>query len=272
MILDFQSDFAAKDIKYAIFVGRFQPFLRKTHFQFCLEKILASNLKPILLFGSANESADFEKFNPLNNPLTNEQRLGQFGYVKAALKDKDEDKIAFAGFLEDKFDNDIWFSCLIEKLENYFLDLENGDSLANAAFFRVAKEADNSKDSRLNPPALSHFDEMIVNSPFAAILSPHCDKELLTISATDFRRKNILTNDFKDNVVAYDYIKDLVIQIRNSTSWGQYFNEINLDLTMLDLALYRFVVEMGLDEEMILNSDIQSVEGLEGFLTNLLIK
>ena len=36
-----------------------------------------------------------------------------------ALMDEEEDKIGFAGFLDDKFDNDLWFESLIEKLEAY---------------------------------------------------------------------------------------------------------------------------------------------------------
>lgn len=272
MIFDFNSDFKSKKIKYAVFVGRFQPFLKETHFDFCLKGILNTGLKPILLFGSGNESADFEKFNPLNNPLSNEQRIGQFGYVKSALFDNEEDRIGFAGFLDDKFDNDIWFRALLEHLIKYFADLNNGDSIENAVFFRVGKDADLKKDLRLNPPSLSHFDDMIIKSPLAGILSPNCDVRLLDISATKYRKISVLSEEFKNNVIAFDYIKNLVSEIRRQTIWGEHFNKINLDLTMLDLSLYRLCNEAKLDSKTILNSNVQSVEDLEKFLIKLIIK
>ncbi|MBL6664413.1 MAG: hypothetical protein ISQ34_01055 [Rickettsiales bacterium] len=272
MIFDFKSDFKSRKIRYAIFIGRFQPFLKRTHFEYCLKGILKCGLKPILLFGSANESVDFEKFNPLNNPLNNQQRLRQFAYVRSSLRGEEQDKIGFAGFLDDKFDNNMWFKSLIDKLENYFFELDNGDSINNAVFFRVGKDADLDKDERLNATALSHFDEIILNSSFAGVMSPQCSEELLSISATNFRRKNVTTMEFQNNVIACDYIKELIMAVRNNTSWGRYFNEINLDLTMLDLALYRFIIKMNLDENIILDSDIKSVENLEEFLTKLLIK
>ena len=277
MILNFNSDFQSKNIKYAVFLGRFQPFLQKTHFDYCLKNILRCGLKPILIFGSGDELRDQVPFGPgprnlINNPLNNEQRIGQFGYIKCTLTDEYEDKIDFAGFLNDKFDNDIWFNSLIKHLEEYFNNLDNNDSIENTVFFRVGKEADTQKDTRLNPPSLSHFDEMIQASQFAGILSPKADSDLLNISATKYRKMNVLSTQFKESVVASDYIKDLVVEARRSNEWGEHFNKIKLDLTMLDLALYRFYNETNLSGQDILNSSIKSLDDLETFLTNLLIK
>lgn len=271
MFFNFNSDFKSQQIKYAVFIGRFQPFLRRTHFEYCLNGILGCGLKPILVFGSSNEiTADgvSKKFNPLNNPLNNHQRLQQLQFLNENI----HEDVLFGGFLNDKFDNDIWFKSVLDHLDQFFAELDNGDSIKNTVFFRVQKGADLNKDSRINPPSLSYFDNMISKSTFGGILNPGSDDKLSNISATHFRKINVSSSHFKNNVIAADYIKNLIRNVRQESEWGEYFNKLNLDLTMLDLALYRFCNEAKLNNDIILNSSIRSVDDLEVFLTKLLIK
>lgn len=274
MYFDFDSNFLDKNIKYAVFVGRFQPFLYQTHFEYCLKNLLKANLKVILFFGSSDLTFlnSNKKINFLNNPLNDSQRFNQFKIITDKFLDDKKDDILFGGFLEDKFDNHQWFLNLQKKLNEFFVDYHHESSIKNCVFFRVSKDDDPFKDKKLAADPLSDFDEKIKLSDFAGILSPilqNSQNNLLNISATKFRRLDIFSEEFKKNILAHNYIKELVIKTRNNSFFKNYLNNQNVKLTMLDLSLARFFKEDGLKHELLFNQNIKDVAGLENFLKSL---
>lgn len=242
-------------IKYGIFVNRGQPLLL-THVG-CIKQISKNGLKPIIVIGSTNQADEF--FDPVNNPLTFEQRVEQLQMALAAYQ------IVNYKILElpDVGNGEKWVKSVGEMLDR------EGMARNQCVFSYFQKENDGVKAGGVGVPPLAQFTEALKINVALHILRLRNDEEINKIlggkaddvSASKFRKMDLSeeTEEQRATVVTLDFIRALAFRARKENPSGSRLNQLKIPVTMLDLTLDRLRKETTIETESLLNKALSKV-------------
>lgn len=240
--------------KYAVFIGRFQPMLWKSHYGLCLKEYIVNNgLIPIVLIGSPNSplkevldgdgkpATDKQKvvFRPHENPLTYEQRL----LINEGLIKKLHDEVKIDN-VPDFENGDRWINFVCQKTLA-LLNRTKEEGLADVLFFSVSKAADNDKSKEGSIAPMSEFIVKMKEAGFGQIYSPIQSND---ISASTYRVMSVDHEFFLSDVVGAKEIAKMATEARYRNNWlGEFLNNVDFPITMIDLSLDRISKEIAFD-------------------------
>lgn len=242
--------FAKDGIKYGISVGRRQP-MHVVHVD-CIKEMVEAGLHPVIVIGSVN-SAESRFYDPLKNPLTEEQQRIQIERVLGKEGITDYTLLS----LKDMGSYDYWASSLSKLLQ------DNGIKPSEAAFhFRSKKEDMQGMGATIKP--LRAGQESLMQYGLAVWESYNRNPEHDTISAWPFRAKDVTKDmqSWRHTVAANEFVMEQSIAAREENPDAALLGDV--PITLLDCTLQRLRTERGVNTSDILGGEkVQSVDALE---------
>jgi NAD+ synthase (glutamine-hydrolysing) len=223
-------DLKKAGVKYAVELGRRAP-MHRVHVE-CLKEIIEAGLTPVVIIGSAN-GADSALFDPVRNPLTEEQQKEQ---IRQVLGDAYDEKYIIA--LDDTGDAELWY-------ENLFSALQSRGVDGDAVIHYRSKVADaKNADAQIKP--LSHYMTGFAERGLTPWESFNTDPADDFVNASDIRLLDLekLTPAQAALMSAPDYICTLARRARSENPDAALLS--GLPLTVFDLTLDRLRREAGI--------------------------
>lgn len=235
---DLSDIFHRDGIKYAISMGRRAP-MHRMHID-CLHEIVDAGLVPVIGIGSTN-GASSPLYDPLKNPLTEEQQREQLGSVVYREFPQEAEAILPLIFSQEDINHAEKWSKSIAQI------MQDKGVFGRCVLHFRAKESDfEAKNNNIR--ALSGYTRILaehgVPSWGSHNIHPHDDN----IHASDMRKwdLNRLRDDQRALFAAPDYIVDLANAARKRNPMKAVIEEAGIPVTMLDLSLERMRMEAGI--------------------------
>jgi ribose-phosphate pyrophosphokinase len=249
-----KQDMSAEGIQYGISLGRRAP-MHIMHMD-CILEMVNAGLKPAIFIGSTN-GPDSPLYDPVRNPMTIEQQKEQLNQALPGLNLN----TAFIITLEDHEDDKIWLKNLVKKIK------DSGLYDKSVVHFR-SKAADHVKDDAPVKP-LNQYVQAFVDEGLAVWQSYNSDSADDNISATNLRFYDLenLTTDQRNVIAAPDYLINLARQARANNPDKHLLEAHQVPLTVLDLALERLRLEVGIPTADVIDFAQKSGEVTEKLLT-----
>ncbi|MFM9890249.1 MAG: inositol monophosphatase family protein [Rickettsiales bacterium] len=256
---DAAAQLAANDIKYGICIGRRQP-MHIMHLD-CIQEIVESGLKPVIVIGSAN-TADDSIFDPLDNPLTEAQQREQLRIAMAAAGISDYKLLA----LKDVGSPEFWVGSLSKLLH------DNGISSRQSVSHFRTKSTDRDKGGIV---PLKDTQEMSLHYGISLWQSHNRHASQDEFSATPFRSMALDAPEnqkaLRETLVAPGYIRGIASAARADNPDMALLKDV--PVTMLDLTLQRLRLERHLSTaELLGHKPVASVEVLKAAIIDALGK